>query len=67
MVGAIGEHRIDWGLGYRIYLARDGEALLVLLGGGAKKRQQSAIKRAELLSAEYKARKDTAIGPRGKR
>ena len=66
-LGTIGEYRIDWGPGYRIYLARDGEALLVLLGGGTKKRQQADIKRAESLWAEYKARKVAAIGPRDKR
>lgn len=32
----IGEYVIDWGPGYRIYLARDGEALMVLFGGGTK-------------------------------
>jgi putative addiction module killer protein len=29
-IGAIGEYRIDWGLGYRVYLARDGNALIIL-------------------------------------
>src|SRR5215472_11761350 len=33
-IGTIGECRIDWGPGCRIYLARDGNALIVLLGGG---------------------------------
>ena len=28
--GGIGEYIIDWGPGYRIYLARDGEALIIL-------------------------------------
>ena len=42
-VGAIGEYRIDWGPGYWVYFAKDGEALLVLLGGGTKKRQQADI------------------------
>ena len=27
------EYRIDSGLGYRIYFGRDGEKLIVLLGG----------------------------------
>jgi putative addiction module killer protein len=30
----LGEYVIDWGPGYRIYLARDGDALIVLFGGG---------------------------------
>lgn len=30
----MGEYVIDWGPGYRIYLAKDGDALIVLFGGG---------------------------------
>ena len=36
----IGEYRIDWGPGYRIYLVKDGLKIIVLLGGGTKKGQQ---------------------------
>jgi putative addiction module killer protein len=53
----IGEYVIDWGPGYRIYLAKDGESLIVLFGGGTKRRQQPDIDRAKALHAEYKARK----------
>jgi len=53
----IGEYVIDWGQGYRIYLAKDGELLIVLFGGGTKRRQQADIDRAKALHAEYKARK----------
>ncbi len=53
----IGEYVIDWGPGYRIYLAKDGESLIVLYGGGTKRRQQSDIDRVKALHAEYKARK----------
>jgi putative addiction module killer protein len=53
----IGEYVIDWGPGYRIYLAKDGETLIVLFGGGTKRRQQADIDRAKALHAEYKARK----------
>jgi putative addiction module killer protein len=56
----IGEYVIDWGPGYRIYPAKDGEALLVLFGGGTKRRQQADIERAKGLHAEYKARKAQA-------
>jgi putative addiction module killer protein len=66
-IGTIGEYRIDWGPGYRIYLATDGNALIVLFGGGTKKRQQGDIRRAEALFTEYKARKAAATGSRGKR
>ena len=56
----IGEYRIDWGPGYRVYLAKDGETLIILLGGGTKKRQQADIANALVLHAEYKARKAAA-------
>jgi putative addiction module killer protein len=59
-IGTIGEYRIDWGPGYRIYLGRDGDAVIILLGGGTKKRQASDIERAKSLWAEYKARKAAA-------
>ena len=64
-IGAIGEYRIDWGPGYRIYLGRDGESLIILLGGGTKQRQQTDIGRANAMWAEYKVRK--AARPRGMR
>ncbi|MCZ8358999.1 MAG: type II toxin-antitoxin system RelE/ParE family toxin [Microcystis sp. LE19-388.1G] len=53
----IGEYKIDWGPGYRIYLAQDGKQLIVLFGGGTKKNQQSDINRARELYQEYKRRK----------
>ncbi len=53
----IGEYRIDWGPGYRIYLLRDGERLVILLGGGTKKRQRADIDNAKSLRNEYKRRK----------
>jgi putative addiction module killer protein len=56
----IGEYRIDWGPGYRVYLAKDGEALIVLYGGGTKKSQPKDIERALALHAEYKARRAAA-------
>lgn len=53
----IGELRIDWGPGYRIYLAREGADAIMLLGGGTKRRQQADIERARQLHSEYKQRK----------
>jgi putative addiction module killer protein len=50
----IGEYKIDWGPGYRIYLAKDGLKISVLLGGGGKKRQQKDIDRALALWEDYK-------------
>ncbi|MDP1732856.1 MAG: type II toxin-antitoxin system RelE/ParE family toxin [Sulfuritalea sp.] len=64
----IGEYKIDWGPGYRIYLAKDGEALIILFGGGTKKAQQKAIDQAVALNDEYKARKKTlATARKGKK
>ncbi len=56
-VGGIFELRLDFGPGYRVYFARDGEAIIVLLGGGSKKRQSQDIEEAKLLWAEYKSAK----------
>lgn len=55
--GGVGEYQIDWGPGYRIYLAQDGAQLIVLFGGGTKRRQQADVARAKELHAEYRARK----------
>lgn len=55
--GGIGEYRLDWGPGYRVYIGKDGEKLIILLGGGTKKGQQKDIDKAEALWKEYKERK----------
>ncbi len=48
---------IDWGPGYRVYLGKDRDKLIILLGGGTKKRQQKDIDQAKELWREYKKRK----------
>ncbi|MGC1360113.1 MAG: type II toxin-antitoxin system RelE/ParE family toxin [Silvibacterium sp.] len=54
-VGAgVYEYRIDFGPGYRIYFGKDGDRLVILLGGGSKKRQQRDIAEAIALWSEYK-------------
>lgn len=53
----IGEYRVDWGPGYRIYLVQEGKRLIVLFGGGTKKTQKSDVKAAQKLYIEYKNRK----------
>ena len=53
----IGEYRINWGPGYRIYLIQDGKDLIILLGGGTKKRQQNDINKAIELHREFNFRK----------
>jgi putative addiction module killer protein len=51
------EQKIDFGPGYRIYFGKDGDTLVILLGGGTKKRQNSDIQTARVLWADYKRRK----------
>ncbi|HEX5412913.1 MAG TPA: type II toxin-antitoxin system RelE/ParE family toxin [Terriglobia bacterium] len=51
------ECRIDFGPGYRIYLGKDGNRLVILLGGGSKKRQSADIKLALARWQDYKTRK----------
>jgi putative addiction module killer protein len=64
----IGEYVIDWGPGYRIYLAKEGEALIILFGGSTKRGQQKAIDQAFALHDEYKARKKLlALAKKGKK
>jgi putative addiction module killer protein len=58
--GGLGEYRIDWGPGYRLYLTQDGGQLIILFVGGTKKRQQSDIRQASALLDQYKGRKAKA-------
>jgi putative addiction module killer protein len=53
------EYRIDFGPGYRIYFGKDGERLVILVGGGTKKRQQEDIATALARWHDYKQRKGT--------
>jgi putative addiction module killer protein len=53
----LGEYRINWGPGYRIYLMQEGKRLIILFGGGTKSGQTADIKRARTLIADYKAAK----------
>ena len=55
--GGVSEYRIDFGAGYRIYFGRDGDALIILLGGGTKARQQRDIEAAVALWREYRRSK----------
>jgi len=59
-VGAgVYEYRIDFGPGYRIYFGKDGDRLVILVGGGTKKRQQADIKVVLACWQDYKRRKET--------
>jgi putative addiction module killer protein len=55
--GGILECRIDFGPGYRVYFGREGDKIVILLGGGMKKRQNKDIEVAKALWKEYKKRK----------
>lgn len=54
------EVRINFGPGYRIYFGKDGETVVILLGGSTKKRQSAAIEAARKAWADYKERKKGA-------
>jgi putative addiction module killer protein len=55
--GGIFEYKIDFGPGYRIYFGKDGERIVIILGGGTKKRQNQDIDAAKIHWQDYKARK----------
>ncbi len=55
--GGVFEYRLDYGPGIRIYFGRDGEAIVILLGGGSKKRQAQDIKNAKIRWRDYAERK----------
>ena len=51
------EYKIDFGPGYRICFGKEGDQLVILLGGGSKTRQQVDIAEALTSWQEYKQRK----------
>lgn len=51
------ELRMDFGPGYRAYFGKDGNRIVILLGGGTKKRQQNDIDSACALWRQYKEQK----------
>jgi len=51
------ELKINRGPGYRIYFGWDGKTLVILLGGGIKRRQQNDIEAALRRWRDYKKRK----------
>jgi putative addiction module killer protein len=58
------ELRVDWGPGYRVYFARVGQVVVLLLCGGDKRTQHRDIKDAKDYFKDYK-RRATAKGGRG--
>ena len=49
----VSELRIDFGPGYRIYFARRGKTVIILLCGGDKSTQAKDIETAKRLAAEW--------------
>ena len=57
-VGAgVYECRINFGPGYRVYFGKDEERILILLGGGTKRRQRNDTSLALERWEDYKQRK----------
>lgn len=57
-VGAgVYECKINFGPGYRVYFGREGEQVVILLGGGTKQRQQNDIRLSLERWEDYKQRK----------
>ena len=48
---------MDFGPAYRVYFGKDGDTLVILLGGGTKKRQPRDIALAQERWADYTQRK----------
>ncbi len=55
------EYKIDFGPGYRVYFDKDGDRLIILIGGGTKKRQSRDIAMAQEHWAAYKRRRKLEI------
>jgi len=47
------EIRLTFGAGFRVYLGREGNELVILLHGGTKKRQSDDIAKAKALWRDY--------------
>ncbi len=52
----VGELRVDLGAGYRVYYAKHGQTLIILLCGGDKGSQQNDITQAKGYWADWKRR-----------
>ncbi len=50
------ELRLDFGPGYRVYYGREGKTVIILLGGGSKRRQDADIAAAVERWKRYKLR-----------
>jgi putative addiction module killer protein len=52
------ELKMDFGPGYRVYFGRDGKTIIILLGGGSKRRQSADIAAAIERWKRYKQSKN---------
>jgi putative addiction module killer protein len=55
--GGVFERKVNFGPGYRIYFGKEGESLVILLGGSTKQHQQQAIESARDRWSDYRRRK----------
>jgi len=55
--GGVFERKIDFGPGYRIYFGKDGDTVVILLGGSSKQRQKEAIEAAKERWADFRTRR----------
>ena len=53
----VSELKLDFGSGYRVYFGRDGKTIIILLGGGSKRRQAADIAMAIERWKKYKQTK----------
>ncbi|TNV17888.1 type II toxin-antitoxin system RelE/ParE family toxin [Buttiauxella sp. B2] len=58
----IGEYRVNWGAGLRVYLMQDGDEIVILLCAGFKDSQDKDLARAETYRADYLRGKKYASG-----
>jgi putative addiction module killer protein len=54
----VSELKLDFGSGYRVYFGRDGKTIIILLGGGSKRRQSADIATAIERWKRYKQSKN---------
>ena len=59
----VSELRLDFGPGHRVYFGRDGTKVIILLGGGSKRRQSADIADAIARWRRYQLAKKTKNGP----
>lgn len=62
----VSEYKIDFGPGYRIYFGKDGDRLVILLGGGTKKRQSQDIECQGRMARVQTAQEERAEASRAK-